>query len=180
MSPLDQSIGFTGPLSFTAIVVALSVWLGRVWQERISEREKTENAAMLARKNRIGQMAGDVDIDLRKHRIETYPELWKQTDRLPLWPRNEKLTYDELADFSRALRQWYFERGGIYLSRSTFDHAYRPLQETLRNVLEKHLTGSVSQDDYEQVRQKCSDLRHGMTDDIVSRREGPNFSTAET
>ncbi len=78
--------------------------------------------------------ATTIDSDLRAHRIEVYCELWKKTGLLPQWPRNQQLTYAELRQFTTDLRDWYFERGGMYLSRSARE-AYGKVQEALNSVL---------------------------------------------
>lgn len=129
----------------------------------------------------------EVDVDMRKRRLDVYPELWKLTELLPKWPRNPNVTYEQLGKLQKDLMTWYFNKGGIYLSRSSFDDAYRPLQETLTAVsklerkgflpkepfLENAKIGDDKCDVYDAVREACSKLRSALTQDVESRREAP-------
>ena len=118
--------------------------------------------------------ATTIDSDLRAHRIEVYCDLWKKTGLLPQWPRNQQLTYSQLQQFTTDLRDWYFERGGMYLSRSARE-AYGKVQEALGSVLAESKHGTVSDSDYDAVRTQCSYLRNELTDDLLSRREAPDL-----
>jgi hypothetical protein len=140
------------------IVAALAAWLGKVWADRLSQTQK---------------YIGEIDLDLRKRRIEVYESLWKSTALLPKWPRAENVTYADLAALSQQLRQWYYDNGGMYLSRTSRDEGYGPLQGAIASVLSDDKTGVLSPGDYEAVRKKCSALRTMLTDDIESRRESP-------
>ena len=140
------------------VLAALATWLGKVWADRIAQTQK---------------LLQDIDVDLRKRRIDVYQELWKSTALLPKWPRHEGVTYERLRQFSEELRAWYFDKGGMYLSRSTHDGAYGPLQDALAELLQAHKSGPISDEHYEAVRRRCSTLRGALADDIESRREGP-------
>jgi hypothetical protein len=142
-----------------AVVIAgLAAWLGKVWADRIMRAEK---------------LIADIDVDLRNRRIPVYAELWKATAILPMWPKATGVTYQQLMHFSETLRTWYFQTGGMYLSRSTHDKAYSPLQKALMEMLQKHPAGVVSDADYETIRKCCSTLRTALAGDLESRREGP-------
>lgn len=138
---------------------AMAAWLGNVWKERIARSE----AALI-----------QVDVDLRLRRIAVYEPLWKLTALLPRWPRNHDVTYEELLGFSEALRKWYFDGGGMYLSRTTHANGYYPLQQALEKVLSQHKAGKLSHespDDYAAIRDRCSTLRSHLAADIASRRD---------
>lgn len=138
---------------------ALATWLGGVWKERIARTE----AALI-----------QVDIDLRLRRIEVYKPLWVLTALLPRWPRNPDVTYEQLLNFTEALRKWYFDGGGMYLSRTTHKDGYYPLQQELERVLGQKKTGKLSHespDDYGTIRDRCSALRSHLAADIASRRD---------
>jgi hypothetical protein len=68
---------------------------------------------------------------------------------------------------------WYFERGGIFLSESARD-AYFEVQKCINASLEKNQTGRVSDHDYKAIRALCSALRTELTNDLLSRREAPS------
>jgi hypothetical protein len=141
-----------------AVVVALGAWLGKVWSERILLSQK---------------YAGEIDLDLRKRRIESYATLWKATSILPKWPHDDGVTYEQLRELSRELRKWYYEIGGMYLSRTTHDEGYGPLQGAITSVVRDGRTGPLSKEDYEAVRKRCSTLRTLLAADIESRRDSP-------
>jgi hypothetical protein len=148
----------------SAIVVAsMSAWLGKVWSERIA---------------RVETLLGKIDIDLRKRRIEVYKELWGATAVFPKWTRAEGVTYEELLKFSQGLRQWYFHRGGMYLSRTTHHDGYTVLQTTIEGILNSHPSGLLSEKHYDLVREKCSSLRSYLATDIESRRDALSQVTA--
>jgi hypothetical protein len=140
------------------IVAGLAAWLGKVWADRIAQSQK---------------LLQDIDLDLRKRRIEVYAELWKATALLPKWPKATGVTYEQLLQFSGALRTWYYEKGGMYLSRSTHRDSYSPLQDTLAEILQDNKSGLISDQHYESIRRRCSALRTALAGDIESRREGP-------
>jgi len=141
-----------------AIIVGLSVWLGKVWADRIAQVQK---------------LAGDIDLDLRIRRIEHYKALWVATAVLPKWPRAKGVTYQDLLTLSETLRSWYFGGGGMYLSRTTHRDAYSPLQDQLAAVLKCEPSGTITPEHYELIRDRCSALRSALAKDIQSRRESP-------
>ena len=144
------------------IVAGLSAWLGNLWANRILEKEKE-----------LRRISTTVDLDLRKRRWDTYTSIWKKTKLLTMYPINEVATYDELVDLRDALKKWYYEEGGILLSRSAMDDGYIPLQEAIAEALESNPSGKMSKQHYELVRPKCSNFRSLLSTDIGSRRESP-------
>src|SRR5688572_2668523 len=105
MSPFEIIVTIVGAAGGTGVViVGLSAWLGKLWADRIAA---------------VRKLAGEIDLDLRVRRIDVYKEIWEATAVLPKWPRDQGVTYEQLLALSRTLRDWYFHRGGIYLSHST-------------------------------------------------------------
>ena len=109
-----------------------------------------------------------VDEQLRDLRRPAYENLWRETALLPKWPRAQ-LTHGQLAKFSEDLRSWYFETGGMWMSRQT-QQRYASLQTVLQTVTTDKPSEPVKDADYDSVREACSRLRTDMTDDLVSRR----------
>lgn len=147
------SAGGTG-----VILAGLAAWLGKVWADRIAQSAR---------------LLGEIDLDLRKKRVEAYAPLWRATALLPKWPRAPGLTYEDLYRFSGQLRAWYFEVGGMFLSRSTHRDGYGPLQDAIAGLHKQGKAGPLDETDYDAIRDKCSALRTGLANDIESRREGP-------
>jgi len=159
MGPLEIILTVLTAAGGSAVVLAaLAAWLGKVWADRIAQNQK---------------LNADIDVDLRVRRIDVYQEIWSCTSLLPKWPKASGVTYQQLLAFSQTLRDWYFMKGGMYLSRSTHDKAYSPLQDALAEVLKSNSSGAISDEHYERIRRACSTLRTALAGDIESRREGP-------
>ncbi|MCK9295878.1 MAG: hypothetical protein M0P70_12420 [Desulfobulbaceae bacterium] len=158
MTPFEVVAAVISAAGGSAVIVAgLAAWLGKLWLDRIMN---------------LNKLLGQIDIDLRKRRIAVYADLWKLTSVLPKWPKDQNVTYEQLLAFSQALRSWYFERGGMYLSRTAHSKGYAPLQDALQSVLSHGKSGKLSGADYDTIRVCCSLLRNYLASDIESRREG--------
>ena len=169
----------------SAVIVGLSVWLGKVLATSIANTEKSKTDAELKRlssgleterkkieitQTQLAQISTEIDLDLRERRIQVYKKLWKATELLPKWPRADNVTYEELKTLSTLLRDWYFT-SGMFTSRTTHNKAYAPLQKALKVVIKRNeSSGLVSNKDYNRIRKKCSRLRSSLTNDILSRK----------
>ena len=78
------------------------------------------------------------DIDLRKRRIGVYHELWKRLEPLAFFAVPTP-TYTVVAGLTKELRQWYFHKGGLFLSERTRE-PYFDVQEALKGILEQPRT----------------------------------------
>jgi hypothetical protein len=112
-----------------------------------------------------------VDETLRNQRLEVYKPLWKLTGVLPKWPKSDEATYEMMEGFSKGLRDWYFETGGIYLSAAARE-AYGNLQNRLALIQKEGKKGKLDEDCYELTRKQCSLLRTELTNDLLSRSRG--------
>ena len=129
------------------------------------------SAAILERRREIAK-------ELIEIRRTAYAQLWRSTGELPRWPRDRGYTYASLATLSAVFRTWYFETGGMYLSRDARER-YGAMQQAISDVLEARTgaaPGSTPTDeplsdfDYDLVLARCSALRSELTDDLLSRR----------
>lgn len=112
------------------------------------------------------------DTDLRDKRIPQYLALWKLLEDLAKYARPKQLTFDDLYKLTASLRQWYFERGGLFLSEKSRDK-YFALQDAIEKVLDiKGQPGAAMVDDgtYECLRKSGSDLRTALTRDVGTRK----------
>jgi hypothetical protein len=101
--------------------------------------------------------------------------LWKKTAALPQWPRNNGLTYGDLVKMSGQFRDWYFNEGGLYLSKSARD-AYGQAQGAITAVTDGRDSATrVNDADYEAIRIHCSNLRNELTEDLYTRRDVPGL-----
>lgn len=159
MSPIEIILTVIASAGGAGVVIAgLAAWLGKVWADRMAQSQR---------------LIGDIDLDLRSRRIDAYAELWKATGLLPAWPKATGVTYADLQQLSQTLRSWYYDKGGMFLSRSTHANAYGPLQGAISELLRTGKSGVLSDADYDLIRRQCSTLRTALANDIESRREGP-------
>jgi hypothetical protein len=112
------------------------------------------------------------DKDLRDRRIEQYSDLWKLTGTFPKYARTKQPTHQDLQGLMVALRDWYFSRGGIFLSDAGRD-AYFALQEELKlfsDSTDSSQAVVLDQATYERLRSKCSALRSALVRDVGTRK----------
>ena len=78
-------------------------------------------------------LESEYDISLRKARIDVYTKLWKELEVLAKYspPPFSRKTVEDL---SLAMRSWYFEEGGLDLSKQA-RNKYFDLQEALVQTL---------------------------------------------
>jgi hypothetical protein len=111
-------------------------------------------------------LAAEYDKDLRTRRLENYLEIWPQFASLSL-TKTGAIHREELTRFSDALRDWYFAKGGIYLSRGAMD-VYNVLQRHIAFITEGENEPSAK--DLDVARFFASTLRSRMTEDLGTRR----------
>lgn len=111
------------------------------------------------------------DTSLRDLRLEAYKALWQALQPLAKYDRPQALTRDQVRELATILRTWYFETGGLFLSRRTRQDYFALLDglETATAVEKKRLRDG----DDEFLRVLGSRLRTGMTADVGTRRSFP-------
>lgn len=121
------------------------------------------------------EMRLEYDRSLRTSRFTAYPLLWQSTGLLPQYAREAAVTYAALHDLSVAMRKWYFDAGGMYLTESS-KTAYFAVQEEIAGVLSPVPSAGwahtvLPSEVYETVRRRCSTLRSAMVADVGTRAE---------
>ena len=101
-------------------------------------------------------------------RFDQYKKLWALSGNLPKWPRDEKLTRAKLHNLNNALKNWYFNDGGLLLSRKSRDR-YEVVQEMITENAVMNSDEILNADLYEKIRKAFSHLRSQMTKDLDSR-----------
>jgi hypothetical protein len=115
-----------------------------------------------------------IDESLRAKREVVYSELWNLTSVTPMWPRSLNVTYQNVFDLSRDLKDWYYTQGGLYFSELSKD-AYGDLQEEVNRVITSEggipppSDNVISDENYDAIRDKASALRTELTEDLISR-----------
>lgn len=108
------------------------------------------------------------DESLRDLRIDAYRELWADLGRLARHGRPEVLSRSEAQTLRNELRTWYFQTGGLVLSRSARQD-YLTMLDGLELVIDRRQEIISDQDD-EFLRTLGSRLRTAMTRDVGTRR----------
>ena len=110
------------------------------------------------------ELESKYDIDLRKKRIDVYKKLWSELQVLAKYspPPFSRETVEQL---SVAMRCWYFEQGGVFLSKRA-RNAYFDLQEALVQTLELLDDPAPLR---ELLRKRGSTLRTAMAEDVATR-----------
>jgi hypothetical protein len=112
------------------------------------------------------ELEQNYDVDLRKSRMDVYRTRWKSLQPLARYaPPSERLDPDDLHRLAVALRRWYFETGGFFLSTAA-RNAYFKLQETVAQTIEQ----GIDPDSVRTLlRERGSNLREAMAADVATR-----------
>jgi hypothetical protein len=118
------------------------------------------------------ELEAEYDKDLRNKRIESYKELWKNLELLARYDRPGPLTPETLKDLSVAMREWYFEVGGLFLSEEA-RKTYFDLKQSLKNLIDDptyHGHEPLGEDGSKVILREASLLRARLTQDVGTRR----------
>ncbi len=110
----------------------------------------------------------DVVKSIWDRRFEEYKKLWKISSVLPKWPKDDSVTYMKLYACCVNLKDWYFDAGGMLLSKNS-RNKYQDLQTALSVLANKKTNDKITDKEYEDIRSLFSALRTQMTRDLTSR-----------
>lgn len=127
-------------------------------------------AAILALVNSWISARAGVDENLRSQRLEVYPTLWSSTEVFSYWPRAE-LTRGGLEELHRALRSWYYTKGGLFMSELARAR-YGDVQKLIATLLAHNGDSAdvLVPDSYTDLADTASALRTALTEDLDTRR----------
>lgn len=115
----------------------------------------------------------DYDADLRSRRVTAYADLWARLEPLAKYAAESSFSETDAKDLATSLRVWYFQKGGLFLSRDTRAD-YFALQNLLTHLSEgwgweapgrERLAPAAR----EHVRTYGSRLRSSLTRDVGTR-----------
>jgi hypothetical protein len=111
-------------------------------------------------------LAAQYDADLREQRLKHYQDVWTYFEPLTI-TRPRSLTKNDLDALSGRLRDWYFFKGGLYMSTPS-TRFYNILQEALARLVARD--AEPAKDDLNAVRFFASSFRARLTEDVGTRR----------
>lgn len=120
-------------------------------------------------------LEAEYDKDLRSRRLDVYKTLWNHLQLVARYDRPKPLTLSTLEELTIAMRTWYFNEGGIYLSEPT-RAKYFALKEAIRQLLETQNASAnqeLDKDDSQRILDLASLLRASMTSDVGTRKSSP-------
>jgi hypothetical protein len=129
-------IGQAGQLRLRRAEQALEVWI--VTTVLISLLTLIGGALVSGVLTYLGsrsKLAMDYDADLRKRRIETYSDLWSKLEPLAKYAPKETFSEADAVSLAKSLRDWYFEKGGLFLSTAAREDCFA-LQDLLKHISE--------------------------------------------
>lgn len=95
---------------------------------------------------------GALDQSVHEKRLELYPRLVNGTEQLALYfPPAKTLSPTQCRAMGEALRAWYFEGGGVFLSTKARDAYFRFMKALTRASLAKELNVPVFPEDAEKI-----------------------------
>lgn len=108
----------------------------------------------------------DLEVDLRRQRLEAFKELWALSEPLAKYGRTEsslRATPGSMDALSNDLRHWYFAQGGMFLSDPSRD-AYFEFQDALQEVIGGVHDPAMELDEEtrEGLRRRASQLRTSL------------------
>ena len=113
------------------------------------------------------EAAIEYDKELRDRRLKAYQELWMKLKPLARYAREEPVTYQVIKDTARSMRDWYFEGGGIYITKES-RVPYFNLKKSMQEIIDKKMLEDGK--DLENIIDLGSKLRNSLADDIGTRK----------
>jgi hypothetical protein len=115
------------------------------------------------------------DATIHEQRTAVYLPLWKKLELLARFAPPETVTMKRLDELSTTLREWFFDKGGLYLSDES-RQAYLNLQETITHVRNREISDrGVDESSLRRIQDKASALRASLSKDIGSRKVSFRF-----
>lgn len=108
----------------------------------------------------------DLEIDLRRQRLEAFRALWALLEPLAKYGRTgpaAKVTPASMEKLSGDLRHWYFAQGGMFLtdkSREDYMSLQAALQEVMQGTVDRNQ--ELDEETRERVRKQGSVLRTSL------------------
>ncbi|MFY9824312.1 MAG: hypothetical protein WAM82_23250 [Thermoanaerobaculia bacterium] len=116
----------------------------------------------------------EYDKELRANRLAAYRELWKLLKPLARYSPETPLTYQVIKETSESMRDWYFDLGGIFLSRESrapYFALKHKMQEIIDNPELQKREDPLDAKWIKPLHDKGTILRETLSNDIGTRRQ---------
>lgn len=118
----------------------------------------------------------EYDKELRENRFAAYKDLWPMLKPLARYSAEKPITYHVVKDTSEKMRDWYFDTGGIFLSRAS-RKPYFALKQAMQDIiddpeLQKATDRPLDKKWLRPLFDQGTALRAALSNDIGTRR-GP-------
>jgi hypothetical protein len=118
-------------------------------------------------------LAAEYDKVLQESRLHHYKELWALLEPTAKYGR-APVTHDVIRTLTNKSRDWYFEKGGIYLTvetRKPYFEWKRLLEELYADeALAQHPQTAIPEERLAPMLKAASELRTALSDDIGTKR----------
>jgi hypothetical protein len=120
------------------------------------------------------ELTVEYDTHLHNKRLDLYTKLWPETKDLARYGSARPLTYKTVSQTAESMRNWYFDEGGIYLSKRS-RKPYFALKKKMQRLIDDPKFAARPDDE---IQEKCRDsiydaatrLRTSLADDIRTRK----------
>lgn len=118
----------------------------------------------------------EYDKELRASRLAAYKELWRLLKPLARYSPETPLTHQVIKETSESMRDWYFESGGIFLSRES-RAPYFALKKKMQEIIDNP-DHPLDAKWIKALHDQGTILREALSNDIGTRRQ-PFLPTRE-
>jgi hypothetical protein len=117
----------------------------------------------------------EYDKELHRARLEAYQLLWPKLKDLAQYSAPQPITYQIVKDTSEKMRDWYFDFGGIFLSRESREPYFelkKAMQAIIDNAtLQNDRNATLDNEWIKPLHERSTALRKALSEDIGTRRQ---------
>lgn len=119
-------------------------------------------------------LAAEYDKNLRTERLQGYKELWRLMKPFSTYAPESPLTYKKIKSISDDMRDWYYEKAGIFLSKESL-RRFIELSVVLKDILDNEtlkedINSPIDTTELKSVTRASQDLREALAEDIRARK----------
>jgi hypothetical protein len=120
------------------------------------------------------ELAVEYDKELRKDRLCAYLKLWPKLKALAKYSPPEPVSHELVKRTSEDMRDWYFDIGGVYLSRESrgpYFKLKKEMQRIIDDPARQTQVGPIPSELVTTLHDHATKLREALSDDVGTRQE---------